>query len=352
MGERRRVDPTLDTKTWSAEIVPINGPEDLRETTRGSDVEIVQLKPGKLLGSITHFGIGSLGISLGRFDSAIRMRGGLHQERIVLGTILDSAGRVTQWWKDVRPGDIGVFPDLAEFDAIHGGGAAYLVVSIALPELLTMLGGEEHLTDPAFWNTKRVYNTDSIIRAMTLQRLIGIISGIDHKFTAPSDQAADFLQRSIVESFALALTSALPPANARSYTGARVVSEAEDYIDASGERPVHISELCCALKVSRRSLHRAFADTLGIGPAAYLRRRRLSTIRSILRRRDPATISIGDLAFEYGFPRQAGLPLTIAPILARCRRRPCGPDQRLHKASDDVVVELAQSASRVSKHYG
>jgi hypothetical protein len=91
------VDPKLDKKTWSAEIVPINGPDDLRETTRGSDVEIVQLKPGKLLGSINHFGIGKLGISLGRFDSAIRMRGVLHQERIVLGTILDSTGRVTQW---------------------------------------------------------------------------------------------------------------------------------------------------------------------------------------------------------------------------------------------------------------
>jgi len=40
-GERRRVDPRLDKKTWSAEIVPINGPDDLRETTRGSDLEIV-----------------------------------------------------------------------------------------------------------------------------------------------------------------------------------------------------------------------------------------------------------------------------------------------------------------------
>ena len=66
----------MDKKTWSVEIVPVNGPDDLRETTRGSDVEIVQLKPGKLLGSIKHFGIGNLGISLGRFDSAIRMRGG------------------------------------------------------------------------------------------------------------------------------------------------------------------------------------------------------------------------------------------------------------------------------------
>jgi AraC-like DNA-binding protein len=307
VGERRRVDPRFDKKTWSAEIVPINGPDDLRETTRGSDVEIVQLKPGKLLGSIKHFGIGNLGVSLGRFDSAIRMRGSLHQERIVLGTILDSAGRVTQWWKDVRPADIGVFPALVEFDAIHGGGASYLLVSIALPELLAMLGGEEHLADPAFWNTKRVYNTDSLISAKMLQRLIEIISGIEHRLTASSDQAADFLQRSIVESFVLALMSALPPASARSHTcaltGARLVSETEDYIDACGGRPVHISELCCTLKVSRRSLHRAFTDTLGIGPSAYLRRRRLSAIRSILSRCDTASISIGDLAFEYGFPQ-------------------------------------------------
>jgi AraC family ethanolamine operon transcriptional activator len=56
------------------------------------------------------------------------------------------------------------------------------------------------------------------------------------------------------------------------------------------------------LKASRRSLHRAFVDTLGVSPAAYLRRRRLSTIRSILSGRDTPVISIADLAFEYGFP--------------------------------------------------
>src|SRR5262249_32022838 len=123
-------------------------------------------------------------------------------------------------------------------------------------------------------------------------------------FTAPpSDNAADFLKRSIIESFVVGLMGALPSANVRSYTGARLVSEAEDYIDAAGRRPVHISELCSALKVSRRSLHRVFTDTLGIGPAAYLRRRRLSAIRSILSRRDTETTSIGDLAFEYGFPQ-------------------------------------------------
>jgi len=152
----------LHKKTWSVEMVPINGPEDLRETTRGSDVEAVQLKPGKLMGSIKHFGVGNLGISVGRFDSAIRMRGGLHQERVVLGTILDSGSLSTQWWKDVQVGDVGVFPAGVEFDAIHAGRTDYLAVSIALPDLLSVLGDEEHLADPGFWNTKRLCNPDPV----------------------------------------------------------------------------------------------------------------------------------------------------------------------------------------------
>jgi AraC-like DNA-binding protein len=292
----------LNKKAWSVDVVSVNGPDDLREITRGSDMEIVQLKPGRLQGSITHFGIGNLGISLGRFSSDMRSRGPLHQERVVLGTVLDSAGPVTQWWKDARPGDVGVFPALQEADAIHGGSAAYLLMSISVPELLSTLGSEEHLAEPAFWNTKRVCNTDPLLGAEMRQRLMGIISSIEQKSTAPSDQATDFLQRSIIECWLAALMSALPRASAPSSTGARLVSETENYMDAADGRPVHISELCSALKVSRRSLHRAFANTLGIGPAAYLRRRRLSAIHSVLRRSDPATVSIGDLAFEYGFP--------------------------------------------------
>jgi len=291
----------LDKRNWSLEIVPINGPDGLRETTRGSDVEIVQLNPGKLEGSVKHFGVGNLVITLGRFSSEVRMRGTLHQEKIVLGTILDSAGLSTQWWKDVQVGDVGIFPACGEFDAIHSGRTAYLAVSITLPDLLSVLGDEEHLADPSFWNKKRLCKPDPRTGTEMLQQLTGIISAVEHR-TAPSDRAADFLQRSIIESFVAGLTSALPQASPRAYTGARLVTQTDDYIDAAGGRPVHISELCGALKVSRRSLHRAFTDTLGIGPAAYLRRRRLSAIQSVLSRCDSASLSIGDLALEYGFP--------------------------------------------------
>jgi AraC family ethanolamine operon transcriptional activator len=293
----------MDNKPWSMEVVTIHGPEDLRETTRGSDVEIVQLKSERLRGSIAHFGIRNTGIALGRFNSEIRMRGTLHRENVVLGTILNSAGRVTQWWTDVQLGDVGIFPAGVEFDAIHGGGADYLVASIPLAELSSMFGGDERLADPAFWNTKRLCRADPLAAGEMLRRLMSIMSGLRRGFTAASARAADFLERSIVEAFMVVLMSALPPENGRScYTGARLVSEAEDYVNAAAGRPVHISELCGVLKASRRTLHRAFADALGMGPVAYLRSRRLSAVRSVLRRSDPRTISIGDVAFEHGFP--------------------------------------------------
>jgi AraC family ethanolamine operon transcriptional activator len=290
-------------KTWSKEVVQITGPDDLRETLRGSNIENVQLKPGKLQGSIAHFGIGNLGISIGRYNSGIRATGALPAEKVVLGTLLDCADRVTHWWKEVRPSDVCVFPRGVEIDAIHCGGVAYLTASLGLPELLSMLGGEDRLADPGFWNTKRVCPAHPLIRVDLLRRLAGIMSDVERKSTTPSDEAADFLRRSIVEAFVVSLASTLPPERGRSfYTGARLVSETEDYVDAAGGRPVHISEICSTLKVSRRSLHRAFADTLGVGPVAYLRRRRLSAVRSVLSRSDPATISIGDVAFENGFP--------------------------------------------------
>jgi AraC family ethanolamine operon transcriptional activator len=293
----------LNEKKFSREILPIDGPDDLRETTRGSDIEVVQLKPGKLRGSITHFEIADLAISMGRFSAEIRMRGTLHPERVVLGTVLDSVGRVTQWWKDVQPGDVGVFPAGVEFDAVHSSGATYLVASIDLQELLKVCAYEDRLADPAFWQTKHIWRTDPLVGDGMLRRLTRTMSRFESKSTGRPLQAADFLKRSIIETFVGGLLSAVSPDRERShYTGARLVSEAEDYVDAAGERPVDISELSSFLKVSRRSLHRAFADTLGMGPVTYLRRRRLSAIHSVLRRCDPETISIGDIAFEYGFP--------------------------------------------------
>src|SRR5262249_41198928 len=119
----------------------------------------------------------------------------------------------------------------------------------------------------------------------------------------PSAQAVDFLRRSIIEAFVISSLNALPQDRARSLSaGARLVSEVENYVDAADGRPVHISELCSALRVPRRTLHRAFGDTLNMGPVGYLRRRRVSAIQTALKRTDRTWTPIADIALEYGFP--------------------------------------------------
>jgi AraC-like DNA-binding protein len=285
----------------SPQVVNIECAEDLREAVKGSDLDVVQLRAGRLQGSLTHVAIENLGMSLGRFAIDLRAHGLINQNKITLGMILSASGRVTHWGQDVHPGDLCVFPAGAYSDGIYGGGASYAAITMDTADLVSVLGGEERLADAAFWDNTGVWPTDPLVGEETRRCIVALISGSERR--AASAQAIDFLRRSVIEAFTTSLVHLLPPdRRSRPCTGTRLVHEVDHYLNAAGERPVHISELCSVLKVSRRSLHRAFVDTLDVGPIGYLRRRRLSTIHAILKRSDPATTSIADVAFEHGFP--------------------------------------------------
>jgi AraC family ethanolamine operon transcriptional activator len=80
----------------------------------------------------------------------------------------------------------------------------------------------------------------------------------------------------------------------------KVVHQVEEYLDAAEPAPIHISQICSHMHLSRRTLHRAFNDALGIGPIAFLRHRRLCAVHTALR--EPNDIrTISDIALLYGF---------------------------------------------------
>ena len=72
-------------------------------------------------------------------------------------------------------------------------------------------------------------------------------------------------------------------------------------MDGRSPENIQIGDLCRALHVSRRTLHRAFAETLGMGPLHYLTCRRLAAVRTELRRGDSEPITVTDIATKYGF---------------------------------------------------
>jgi hypothetical protein len=111
----------MHSKILSMDMARIERSHQLRECTRGSDVDIVQLKAGRQRGYVAHIAIDSLAMSVGRFALDVRARGLINPNRVTLGMMLASPGRVSCWWEDVRPGDVIITPPGAEMDIIYHG---------------------------------------------------------------------------------------------------------------------------------------------------------------------------------------------------------------------------------------
>lgn len=274
--------------------VPIDSVEALREAVVGADFDIVQLARGSLAGSLTHVGIGNLSMSIGRFSSAVRSRGVVSPERLTLAMLLDG------WSHDMIPGDIAVLPPRLDHESIYNGGAAYAAISMMPPDVADIFV-DENLAEGIF-KVADCYRLPDQIRTEIRTRFLAIVERVEAGRLELSPSAADFLMRSLKEVFAMGILQCLPPRSPIPiHQGAQLLRDVENYMESAGRRPVHISEICSAFHISRRRLHRTFYETLGMGPIGYLRRKRLCSIQAILKRSDPETTKVSDIAAEYGF---------------------------------------------------
>lgn len=64
---------------------------------------------------------------------------------------------------------------------------------------------------------------------------------------------------------------------------------------------IGLDQLCRATGVDRETLVSIFANYLGLDPIQYLKVCRLNQVLKALRRADPATIAVADIARAWGF---------------------------------------------------
>ena len=276
--------------------------EGLHQAIKGSHVEVMQLGRGKFRGSLSHVGIGDFSLSIGAFSVGVRTQRISTDDKLVVGMLLSSEDRVTHWSFDMRPADVLVMPPSTEHDGIFHGAAAYAAIRLDLSEVTSLFKSEPRLSDPAAWLNKNVYQADPSIGIAATQRLPLIISRLARQQAALSDAVADFWKRSIIDAVTGTIVQSLPPdSRGLSPSAMQLVGKVDDYLESAGLRPVHVSEICAYLNVSRRTLHRAFYDVLGLGPITYLRHKRLCAIQSVLRDSDPATATVGQVAVQHGF---------------------------------------------------
>jgi AraC family ethanolamine operon transcriptional activator len=276
--------------------------EGLHQAIQGSHVEVMQLGRGKFRGALSHVGIGDFSLSVGSFSLGVRTQRISTDDKLVVGMLLSAEDRVTHWSFDMRPADVLVMPPSTEHDGIFRGASAYAAIRFDLAEVTSLFRGEPRLSDPAAWRNKTHYRADSSISVAATRRLPLIISRLAQHQGVLSDAAADFWKRSIVDAVTGTIVHALPPDTRGPLPSAtQLVGKVDDDVEATGLSPVHISEICAHLNVTRRTLHRAFFDVLGLGPITFLRHKRLCAIHSVLRDSAPATTTVARVAIQHGF---------------------------------------------------
>lgn len=280
----------------------LDGFEGLHQAVHGSHVDVMQLGRGRLCGTLSHVGIGDFSLSIGAFNVGMRTQRTASDDKLIIGMLLSAEDRVAHWSFDMQLNDVLVIPPLLEHDGVFHGASAYAAMRFDLAEVASLFGGEARLSDPDTWRSRGHFRADIDTGPIASRRLIRIMSHLRTQKFGLTPSTSDFWRRSIVECMAANVMSSLPPDDTGWLPSARrLIRRVEDYLDEVGTRPVHVSEICSAMNVSRRTLHRAFQEVFSLGPVSFLRHKRLCTAHSILHDSAPGSTTVAAVAMEQGF---------------------------------------------------
>jgi AraC family ethanolamine operon transcriptional activator len=326
----------VGTDDFAVHTAQVSSIDHLRQPIADADIEIVQLGRGQLNGSLTKVIFPTLAYSKTDFSLPLRTSGILGTKNLTICMLLGSEGRSSSWARELRRGDVFFSAPGRNFDAVFGERSEVAGISITPDAIATMFAGEPMLADIGYWLQNHQYACDPHLRDQIIARVLEISQWLEHG-SALSSAAADFWQRALIEAFTATFVHAMPPNNGEVIpSGLRLVREVEHYLDHHAQRAVHISELCAVLGTSRRTLHRAFHNVLGIGPIAFLRHHRLCSVHSRLRKGDPATTHVTEVATEFGFLELGRFSHYYATLFGEY------PSQTLHRspvaASADALM--------------
>jgi AraC-like DNA-binding protein len=88
----------------------------------------------------------------------------------------------------------------------------------------------------------------------------------------------------------------------------------EEALSAQVEPHLNLPELCMAIRVPERTLRMCCAEFLGMSPTRYHLLRRLNMARSALRRADPETASVAEIARDHQFQELGRFAVTYRTV--------------------------------------
>ena len=281
----------------------VEGIEDLRRILDGADTASIPLSSRVPRGCLFRASTGDVTLSVGQWSADIRTRGCIGTNRVSLGLKLDSESLHYSFrsGREVLPGDIYTLARGDDVDHRVSGRIRYAFISLE-PELLLRQGGEDaQREERGFWETRRWFCASPSMRTLIARSVQTVVQGV---LQAPpvTGPALRQLEADLVEPFLWGFMFDEGKGEERhSLSGASMVRLVEDWADGRPPASIQLPELCRALRVPRRTLQRAFMETLGMGPARYLTLKRLAAARAVLRESDRSPATVREVAREHGF---------------------------------------------------
>jgi AraC family ethanolamine operon transcriptional activator len=278
--------------------------DDIREVNGTSQTVCLPLGGSVPRGNLLHASIDEVQLRAGRLCADIRTRGALEANRISLHMKLDGDSTLFSFrsGKDVLPGDVYTLRRGDTIDYRLSGEIAYAAVSVTA-ELLQKHGAVDvERENTGFWEQRCWFRAPEPLRVSVCRTVGRIISQVLQPAFSVSGAAVRQLQSDLLEPFLWGVMFDERRAGERStLSGSTIVRKVDSWIDGQAPGTIQIADLCRGLHLSRRTLQRAFAETMGIGPARYLNLKRLTAARAELRHADPQEMSVTRAATKYGF---------------------------------------------------
>ncbi|WP_217156028.1 helix-turn-helix transcriptional regulator [[Mycobacterium] fortunisiensis] len=264
--------------------------EDLSDAVNDAGLSAFQMSREPPSGSLVHAAHDGVALSSGRFDSRVQIRGPLSDDALSIAVGLRIPPRNRLLLREIDSGVVTIFRPGDEQEAFHDVNSLYAVLTLS-PEILEREAQRYGfiLSPKAFRRTGIHPRPLGPTHLATISTFLAHLHRNHHQMRLGSATLAD-IASAFVGHFAQD-PAPLPILTLRRRQ--RVVESARAHIHQHLDQHLDIEAVARHTNVSRRTLARAFEETLGESPQCYITRMRLHHIRSDLLTptRSPATIA-------------------------------------------------------------
>ena len=274
--------------------------DEMQSRIPGVSFEVVPLRTGEFKGRSRSAVAPGFVFTICEMDAGHRYRGLTPSDELLFGLAIETGDGTYYGSSEASAGDLSLTQPGTEFTGRVSGVHAFALISISRT-ILEGLGGLLAASDHLWFGNHHVQPPPRVREAARRATL-----ALKPVLADPSHLAGELRTRLAKRAmlFPFLLAAAFDKSHASydtTQSHEKIVRRSELWIEDQPPETLHVIDLCLALGLPLRTVQRAFHQSLGIGPAHYLKFYQLSRVHEALLSRDPADTRIADIAVDHGF---------------------------------------------------